>query len=109
MFLLRLRKVLLQDITPDDVLVTPRWEALLRPNYAHAREGCAWTTRFARGTALREVQQRRQRSRRLSPRLDSKSLTAPFSDTISPNYQARNCDNWLPPERHIWGGVRTVL
>lgn len=108
-FLFRLRKVLLQDITPDEVLVTPRWEALLRPNYAHAREGYAWTTVSVRETAVREVRQQRQRLHGSSLGLDSEPLTALFSDTISPNYQARSKENSIPPEPQTCGGVLTGL
>lgn len=107
-----LRQILLQDITPDDVLVTPQWRAMLRPNYAHAREGHTWTTACVREqwpppaetTATALQQHRRPRLPPLGPKHEP--LTAPFSNTTLPDYQASSS---LCPQKTRCGGVMYIV
>ena len=117
------RQILLQDITPNDVLVTPRWSTLLRPNYVHAREGRPWTTAVsirdppphaARSTAaLQHVSP----SRRMSLSSDEEPLVAPFSDATRQDYQASSkrckykwrCEGILAQGRHKTLDQRSVV
>lgn len=85
-------QVLLQNVTPSAVRVTPHWNALLRPNYAHAREGPAWTTVSLREPlpqAVRSTAPRRKplANHRASLSSGDEPFTAPFSDTTRPDYQ----------------------
>ncbi|CAM9502681.1 unnamed protein product [Ectocarpus sp. 4 AP-2014] len=74
--------VLLRTTTPDNVLVTPEWHAILRPNYSHAYEAQKWTT-----VSVRAQQQQRQDLRPSGASLD-RLLAAPFTNATSSNYQS---------------------
>ncbi|CAM9827511.1 unnamed protein product [Ectocarpus fasciculatus] len=74
--------VLLRTTTPDNVLVTPEWDAILRPNYSHAYEAQRWTT-----VSIRAQQQQRQALRPSGANPD-KLLAAPFTNATSSDYQA---------------------
>eukprot|EP00903_Cladosiphon_okamuranus_P013903 g12931.t1 len=76
------RGILLRDITPSEVLVTPEWNAILRPNYFHAHEGRCWTT-----VSVREQQNVTLVDRSCSGS-DDKHLVAPFTSVISSDYQS---------------------
>ncbi|CAM9234091.1 unnamed protein product [Ectocarpus sp. 12 AP-2014] len=74
--------VLLRTTTPDNVLVTPEWDAILRPNYSHAYEAQRWTT-----VSVRAQQHQRQALRPSGANLD-KLLAAPFTNATSSDYQS---------------------
>lgn len=76
------KQVLLRTTTPDNVLVTPEWDAILRPNYSHAYEAQRWTT-----VSVRAQQQQRHALRPSGATLD-KLLAAPFTNATSSDYQA---------------------
>lgn len=87
------RKLILQDVKPEDVLVTPTWEALLRPNYDHASEGEAWKRpsiyRVSLSPKFRERKQHQQQQCSMRPSRGSHSevLMTHFSNATCPDYQ----------------------
>ena len=85
-------QILLRDVTPNEVLVTHHWNAILRPNYSHAHEGQNWTTVSIRGQQQQQHSQGFKQCR--STESAGKVLTAPYTNASSPDYQAsRAVDN----------------
>ncbi|CAM9679851.1 unnamed protein product [Discosporangium mesarthrocarpum] len=98
------RGVLLQDIKPDDVLVTPNWVVKLQPNFMHARLGQhlamgvvsensadrpqALSPDRGDAKANRGEERRRASREHCMPHCPSGELVAPFSFATVPDYQS---------------------
>jgi serine/threonine protein kinase len=79
------RGIILQDIKPHDIMVSPSWDAKLRPDLAHARFDQRWLKRCqAKGSAHAGI----TRERRRLPSMSSQPRGA--SDAKAPSVETPN-------------------